>query len=270
MPITRRTQYYFHKQRLHKRLMYLALSLIIVLAAVFLLLNGWHHPGPLIESIFTVFSRISPWTLLLYGLYTVLRLLTSYIFVVIVTFIILLLLLSNKKLENFLLPIFDVLQSVPVLAFFPLIIVVFARLQLPELAAQIVLLVAMLWSLLFAAIGGMHQIPMDILDASRIYGGKGWNKFTKVILPAIFPNLVTGSELSFGAGWNVIIISEYINYGNVQIHLPGLGSLLSSSAASDAGIFVASLLLMIIIITINNRVVWHRLTMYSEKFKFEE
>jgi NitT/TauT family transport system permease protein len=270
MPITRRSQYYFHKQRFHKRLLYLALSIAIVLGAVLLLFTGTHPSGSVLGSIASVFQRISPWTLLLYGLYTVLRLLISYIIVVILTVLILVVLLSNKALENFLLPIFDVLQSVPVLAFFPLIIIVFANLHLPELAAQIVLVVSMLWPLVFAGIGAMNQIPMDIIDASRIYGGKGWKKFTKVIFPAIFPELVTGSELSLGNGWSVIIISEYINYGNVQIHLPGLGSLLSSNAAADPGIFVASLLLMIIIITINNRVVWHRLTLYSEKFKFEE
>ncbi len=263
-------QQFLHKLRFQKRLFYYLLSFAVVFAIAVILFGALHNPNPIAQSILTVLHRITLHTLLLDGLFTLLRLVISFALALAVTGATLLLLLWSRRLENFLLPIFDVLQSVPVLAFFPLIIVVFAGLHLPELAAQIVLFVAMLWSVLFAAIGGMHQIPQDILDASRIYGGKGWKKFTRVILPAIFPNVVTGSQLSFGAGWNVIIISEYINYGTVKIHLPGLGSLLSSSAATDAGIFVMSLLLMILIITVLNRIVWHRLVVYSEKFKFED
>lgn len=263
-------QNYLHALEFRHRLMFYLITFIPLAILVVWAASGFHGLSLGSGSIVTVFHRISPLTVAEYSLYTFLRLLISFVMVVVISMVLLLIVLSSKKIEQFLLPIFDVLQSVPVLAFFPLIIVVFARLHLPELAAQVVLLVAMLWSVLYGAMGGVHQIPEDILDASRIYGGKGWKKFTKVILPAIFPNLVTGSQLSFGAGWNVIIISEYINYGNIQIRLPGLGSLLSSSAATDTGIFVVALAAMVIIITVLNRVVWHRLITYSEKFKFEE
>jgi len=221
------------------------------------------------ESIDTVFQRLRPAQLGLYALFTFTRLLVAYGFGLIATAVVLWLVSIHEKIESALLPILDILQSVPVLAFFPLIIVAFANLHLPELSAQIVLFMAMTWSVMFGALGGLHQIPEDIFEAAEIYGAKGFRKFTKVILPAIFPNLVTGSLISFGAGWNVIIISEYINYGRVQIRLPGLGNLLSSSAGSDTGIFIVSLLTLILIITLVNRLVWHRLVAYSEKFKFE-
>jgi NitT/TauT family transport system permease protein len=263
-------QNFLNSKRFHERVLFYIIGIAAVVVLAFVLFGTFNNPNPIIHSITTVFQRISFGRLLLYGLFTFSRLVVSFIVALAITGVALLFIVGSRRLENFLLPIFDVLQSVPVLAFFPLIIVVFARLHLPELAAQIVLFVAMLWSVLFAAIGGMHQIPQDILDASRIYGGTGFKKFTKVIVPAIFPNLVTGSQLSFGAGWNVIIISEYINYGTVQIHLPGLGSLLSTSAATDPGIFVAALVLMILIIAVLNRSVWHRLVNYSEKFKFED
>ncbi|GAC1412582.1 MAG: hypothetical protein NVSMB66_1950 [Candidatus Doudnabacteria bacterium] len=166
-------------------------------------------------------------------------------------------------------PIFDILQSVPILAFFPLIIVIFAKFNLPEVAAQVVLIIASFWAVLFGAIGGWHQIPQDILDAAKIYNARGLKLFYKVVLPAIFPALITGSILTFGQSWNVIIISEYINYGDIQIRLPGLGSLLSSSAGKDSGVFIASLIFLVLMIFLIDRLVWYRLVEYAKKYKFE-
>ncbi len=221
------------------------------------------------KDVLSVFQRISPTRLALYSLYTLARAVLAYFIGLVMTVLILFVIVRHKKLENALIPVFDILQSVPVLAFFPLIIIAFASLHLPELSAQIVLIVAMFWSVLFGAIGGYHQIPQDILDAAQIYNASRIKLFTKVVLPAIFPYLVTGTIISFGAGWNVIIISEYINYGTTSIRLPGLGNLLSSSAGRDNGIFIAALLCLVAIIFIIDRFIWRKLLQYSEKFKFE-
>lgn len=250
----------------HKVFFYI-LSVVILLFLVSLLSSGFKSFIP--ESFEGVFHRLTLENLLLYSLFTFLRLLIAYMLGLAAAFVALLVILSHEKLENFFVPIFDILQSVPVLAFFPLIIIAFAKLHMPELAAQIVLFVSMFWPIIFGALGGIHQIPEDILEASRIYGGRGFKQFSKVIFPAIFPNMVTGSILSWGSGWNVIIISEYINYGDFQVRLPGLGDLLSSSASSDAAIFMVSLITLILIITILDRLIWRKLIAYSEKFKFE-
>jgi NitT/TauT family transport system permease protein len=242
-------------------------SFLILIVVVTLISNNFKSAVPV--GLLSVFHRITIAQLLLYGLYTFIRLFVAYICALVATFVVMIVVTAHRKIEYFILPILDILQSVPVLAFFPLIIVAFANLHLPELSAQIVLFVAMTWSVMFGALGGWHQIPQDIFDAAQIYGASGLSKFIKVIFPAIVPNLITGSILSFGAGWNVIIISEYINYGNIQIRLPGLGSLLSSSAGHDSGIFIAALVVLVLIITLLNRLVWHRLMDYSEKYKFE-
>lgn len=251
---------------LPQRLFFIGFSILVLVIFVLLISAAVKIHAP---DFGTIFQRVSIIQLLLFTLYTLLRLLASYILVLVVTFMTLIAFLSHRKLEYFLLPVFDILQSVPVLAFFPLIIIVFAQLHLPELAAQIVLITAMLWPVLFGAIGGVNQIPEDILDAAQIYGANGWKKFRYVIFPAIFPALVTGSIISIGSGWNVIIISEYINYGNIQIRLPGLGNLISSTAGKDTGVFILSIVTLVLTIIVINRLVWHRLLAYAEKFKFE-
>ncbi len=263
----RHEQRHLNKKPLHKKLLYYILALAIIIAFATWLQTGFQSIIP--QRLFDFYQRVSFNQILLYGAYTLARILTAYLISVLLTMFFLWAILKFKRLENLIMPIFDILQSVPVLAFFPLIIVAFASLHLPEVAAQVVLIVAAFWSILFGAIGGLHQIPQDILDAAAIYNAKGFRFFFKVILPAIFPALVTGSILSFGAAWNVIIISEYINYGSIEIRLPGLGNLLSSSAGRDAGVFNASLLVLVIIIFIPDRLVWHRLVEFSERFKFE-
>ncbi|MHB8871568.1 MAG: ABC transporter permease subunit [Candidatus Doudnabacteria bacterium] len=222
-----------------------------------------------ISKLLLIFKDVSVFQLLVYSLYTFLRLCVAYLISLFLALLVVFVVTRHKKIENFLVPIFDILQSVPVLAFFPLIIVVFSQLGLPELAAQLVLIIAMFWSILFGALGGLHLIPEEIFDAARVYNANGLQMFLKVIVPSIFPHIVTGSVLSFGEGWNVIIISEYINYGNIHMSLPGLGNLLSVSAGHNSGLFIASLLVLVGLILIVDRLVWHRLTEYGERFKFE-
>jgi NitT/TauT family transport system permease protein len=267
MQTFRHEQRHLNKKPFHKRILYYILAIVILISISTLLATNFHSVYP--HSLVYFYQRISVAQIMLYGLYTLLRVVTAYLIGLFMTMVFLFLIIKFGKIENFIMPIFDILQSVPVLAFFPLIIVTFANLHLPELAAQIVLIVACFWSVFFGAIGGYHQIPQDILDAAKIYNARSMSLFFKVILPAIFPALVTGSILSFGASWNVIIISEYINYGNISIRLPGLGNLLSSSAGRDTGVFIAALLFLVIIIFALDRLLWHPLTQYAQKYKFE-
>lgn len=263
----RHDQRHLNKKTLPAKTFYYTISIVLLIVTVLILEREFK--AATIAEILTVFQRITVSKLLLYTFYTVMRAVVAYFVGLVLTIVILFLIVQHKKTENFLMPIFDILQSVPVLAFFPLIIITFATLHMPEAAAQIVLIVAMFWSVLFGAIGGYHQIPQEILDAAKIFNAGRLKLFTKVIMPAIFPSLVTGSIISFGAGWNVIIISEYINYGHTSIRLPGIGFLLSSSAGNDTGVFVAALIALVAVIFIIDRFVWRPLIVYSEKFKFE-
>lgn len=263
----RHTKYHLRKHSFTSRVFYYVFSFLIIATLAIYLESGFKSLD--FSKLFLIFSTVSFSKVILYAFFTFLRLCVAYLISLFLALLVVFVITRHKKVENFLVPIFDILQSVPVLAFFPLIIVVFAQLHMPEFAAQLVLIIAMFWSILFGALGGLHLIPEEIFDAARIYNATGIRMFFKVIVPAIFPQLVTGSILSFGEGWNVIIISEYINYGNIQISLPGLGNLLSVSAGHNTQLFVASLLVLVALILVVDRLVWHRLTEYSERFKFE-
>ncbi len=202
------------------------------------------------------------------------RLLIAYILALVCAIPLALWITSSPKTERVLLPLFDVLQSIPVLAFFPLVVLVFIKIQFFDGAAIFVLFMAMLWNLLFSMVGGLKTIPEDIESAAKVFGAKGFNKLMYITLPAVFPYLTTGSLLAWAQGWNVIIVAEvlhnYIPGGNSGQDLIGLGSLLvNASYLGKNLVFLAALVVMVIMIALMNFFVWQRLLHLAERYKFD-
>lgn len=205
---------------------------------------------------------------------TLFRLFFSYFFSLIFAVPIALLITKSEKFERILLPIADVVQSIPVLAFFPLVVVFFIRFNALEGAVIFILFLEMLWSLVFSMIGGLKTIPRDILDAATIFNIKGFRKLRYIIIPAIFPYIITGSLLAWAAGWSILIVAEalhsYIPGGSAANDPLGLGSLLVNSFYSGQNtVFLSSLIVMIVVIVIINVFIWQKLLHIAERFKFD-
>ena len=202
------------------------------------------------------------------------RLFVAYVLAIIFAIPLALLAVAKPRLEVFLLPFFDILQSVPVLAFFPLIVLVFVKVQFFEGAAIFVLFVAMLWNLVFSIIAGLKTIPADIHDAAFVFHARGWKKLFYVVLPAIFPYLVTGSLLAWAQGWNIIIVAEvlhnYIPNNLPSQDLEGLGSLLVNAGTNNQNdIFLAGIIVLVVLIATINYFVWQKLLKRAERYKFD-
>jgi NitT/TauT family transport system permease protein len=180
----------------------------------------------------------------------------------------------NRKAEAIFLPLFDILESVPVLAFFPVLIIFFIKLNYLNGAAIFIIFLAMLWNIVFTVVGGLKIIPREFKEAATIFGVRGWSYFRKIILPAIFPELVTGSILAVAQGWNITIVAEvlhvYIPGGNPSQDLFGIGNILVRAASTaQTNLFIAALVAMVLMIAILNFFVWQKLLRYAERFKFE-
>lgn len=181
---------------------------------------------------------------------------------------------GNQKLEKFLLPIFDIAQSIPVLAFFPIIVVTFIQANFLEGAAIFIITFAMVGNLVFSMIGGLKTIPEDIHNSSKVFGAKGTKKLFNITLPSIFPSIMTGSLLAWSQAWSIIIVAEalhtYIPNGTPKDDLFGLGSLLVNTFSQGKNeTFLASLAAMIIIIALLNYFVWQKLLHIAERFRFD-
>lgn len=202
------------------------------------------------------------------------RLLVAYILAVIFAFPLALLAVYNRFFEAILLPIFDILESIPVLALFPIVILLFVRFGMLNSAAIFILFLSMLWNLVFTLVGGLKIIPKDLTYAAKVFGITKLSYFKKVILPGVFPELVTGSILAFAQGWNLTIVAEalhtYIPGGIESDDLFGIGSFLVHSSSQGNGIlFISSVLIMVVLIALMNLLVWQRLLRLSERFRFE-
>ncbi|HVX90674.1 MAG TPA: ABC transporter permease subunit [Candidatus Paceibacterota bacterium] len=181
---------------------------------------------------------------------------------------------GNKRLEAFLLPVYDVLESIPVLAFFPVVILFFVRSGSLEGAALFILVFSMVWNIAFSTIGGLKVIPRDVINAGKVFGLSRLERLFQIELPALFPILVTGSILALADGWNIVIVAEALHAYAPQSanagDLFGIGSILITAAGSgDNGTLIYALLVLIAAIALINVFLWQPLLARAERYKFE-
>jgi NitT/TauT family transport system permease protein len=179
---------------------------------------------------------------------------------------------SNARLARVAQPLAQLAASIPATALFPVILLCFIRMRGGlELAAMALMLLGTQWYILFNVIAGTMAIPTDLKEAARIFGFTGWERWRRLILPAIFPYLVTGMVTASGGAWNASIVAEYFHFQGRIVSTAGLGSTISR--ASDSGRFdvlLASTLIMAVVVVLINRLVWRRLyRLASSRFKLE-
>jgi NitT/TauT family transport system permease protein len=178
----------------------------------------------------------------------------------------------NAKLSATLQPIVQVVASVPATALFPIIVLLLTRVGGGLAVGSIVLmLLGTQWYILFNVIAGAIALPTDLKEVCAVFQYRRWERWRELILPGIFPYLITGFVTASGGAWNASILAEYYHVNGQTFSTTGLGAVVSGAA--DQGnypvLLVATILMAIIVLTIN-RLVWRRLyTLASTKFKLE-
>jgi NitT/TauT family transport system permease protein len=178
----------------------------------------------------------------------------------------------NPKLARFLQPIIQVVASIPATALFPVLLLGLIRLGGGlGIGSVALMLLGAQWYILFNVIAGAIAIPSDLKEAAAVYKFTRWQRWTRLILPGIFPYLITGMITASGGAWNASIIAEYFHIGDKTLQTLGLGAQIS--AASDAGNFsillLATVLMATMVVTMN-RLVWRRLYNLAEtRYKLE-
>ena len=178
----------------------------------------------------------------------------------------------NKKLSSIFQPIIQVVASIPATALFPVILGYFmGALGGLNIASVLLMLMGTQWYILFNVIAGAMAIPDDLIAASKTFGLKGFKKWKILILPAIFPYLITGMITATGGCWNASIVSEYVTFGNKTISTIGIGALISkASEEGNFGMLILSTVVMCIVVVLFNRLVWKKLYALAEsKYKIE-
>ena len=172
----------------------------------------------------------------------------------------------NRRASRILTPVIEVSASLPATALLPLILGLAIYLtrdlgQEAELAALLIAMFSMQWYLLFNLIAGVRGIPADLEEAARSFAVKGVAYWRRLLLPAMVPSLITGSITAWGAGWNALIVSEYIRYGGTLYYTNGIGYLMDVATfdAPDGELLLLSILTMVLVVLAMNKLLWRPL-----------
>ncbi|HYU07676.1 MAG TPA: ABC transporter permease subunit [Thermoplasmata archaeon] len=174
---------------------------------------------------------------------------------------------ESDRASRLLTPVLEIFASLPATALLPVILgfslLVAASVAdtAAQLAAILIALFSMQWYLLFNLIAGVRSIPEDLREAARSFGLRGRTYWKRVLLPAMTPSLLTGSITAWGAGWNALIVSEFVQYAKRLYEVPGLGSLLSESVyvTPDGEMLFLTALSMIVVVLAMNKLLWRPL-----------
>jgi NitT/TauT family transport system permease protein len=180
---------------------------------------------------------------------------------------------ENQRFARRLAPVAEIVGSVPATALFPLIVLFVIRMTGGmNLASILLILTGMQWYLLFNLLGGVNQIPADLKEAARSFGLSRIARWRKLTLPAIAPSLLTGSITAWGGGWNALILSEYFPYRGTTYKVFGLGAMLDVATYEkyDGQMILLTLLSMILVVILLNRLVWRRLyDVATERYRID-
>jgi NitT/TauT family transport system permease protein len=182
----------------------------------------------------------------------------------------------SRRAERVLIPLLDILQSVPVLGFLSITVTGFIAL-FPgsllglECASIFAIFTSQAWNMAFSFYQSLRTMPTDLEEATEAYGLSHWQRFRQLEVPAAMIPLVWNAMLSFGGGWFFLAASEAISVLNQSYALPGVGSYVAAAVAKqDLGALGWAVLTMAIVIVAINQLFWRPLVAWSDRFRLDQ
>ncbi len=237
------------------------------------LVVGRHWLGPFTPEV--EISR-SPWALGAYAGYSLLRMTIAYLLSLVFTLVYGYVAAYNPRAERFMIPLLDVLQSIPVLSFLPgvmlAMVALFPGRQLGvEAGAILLIFTGQVWNMAFSFYASLKSIPKEMREAAKIYRFSWWQRFIEMELPFSAIGLVWNSMMSVAGGWFFLMACEMFVLGDRDFRLPGLGSYLQTAASEgDTKSIFWGVATMIAVIVLLDQFIWRPVIAWAEKFKVEQ
>jgi len=219
---------------------------------------------------------LAPSALPLYALRTIMRMLLAMVASLVFTFTYATLAAKSRRAEAVLIPVLDVLQSVPILGYLSFTVAFFIALFPgkalgPELAAIFAIFTSQAWNMAFSFYQALRTIPTDLDEASRSFRCSAWQRFWRLEVPFAMPGLIWNMMMSMSGGWFFVVASEAISVGDVQIVLPGVGSYVARAIQERnlpaVGWAIAAMTLAIILY---DQLLFRPMVAWADKFRFEQ
>jgi len=215
----------------------------------------------------------SPWRLPYYAARSLARMFAALIASTIFTFVYATIAARSRRAEKILIPLLDILQSVPVLGFLSVTLTLWLRLfpgseMGVEFASIFAIFTSQVWNMTFAFYQSQITVPKELDDVSRLMRLTRWQRFWQIDAPHGVIPLVWNGMMSFGGGWFFLIASEVIAVNNNEYALPGIGSYVAAASANEQmGRILLAILVMILMVVGTNFLFWRPLTAWAERFR---
>ena len=218
---------------------------------------------------------LDPGNLPEYAMRTTLRMLAAMVAALVFTLLYGTLAAKSRRAEKLLVPVLDILQSVPVLGYISFTVTFFlllfpGRVLGAEFAAIFAIFTSQAWNMTFSFYQSLRMLPRDLVEVSTNLQLSGWQSFWKLDVPFAMPGLVWNMMMSMSGGWFFVVASEAITVGDQTITLPGIGSYLAMAIAQkDLHAVGYVILTMIVVILIYDQFLFRPLVAWADKFRME-
>ncbi|HTT46804.1 MAG TPA: ABC transporter permease subunit [Pseudolabrys sp.] len=253
-----------------------ALAILLTLGLlVFLAGASRHLLQPLAELQQTPVS-LDPQHLPEYAARTTLRMLVALALSLVFTFTYATAAAKSKKAEVLLIPLLDILQSVPILGFISVTVVFFmslapGRVLGAELAAIFAIFTSQAWNMAFSFYQSLRTVPVELTEASRTFRLSSWMHFWRVEVPFAMPQLIWNMMVSMSGSWFFVVASEAISVGNTTVTLPGIGAYLALAIGQKNLTAVGwAIGAMLVVILLYDQLLFRPLVAWADRFRFEQ
>lgn len=252
------------------------LALLFVLALIFLLASQAKQMGVPYEIGQEIAISLDPSHLPGYAMRTVSRMLIALVFSLLFTFTFATWAAKSKRAEQIIIPMIDILQSIPILGFLSITIVGFialfpGSLLGPECAAIFAIFTSQAWNMALGFYQTVRSVPMELREAANMFHLSAWQRFWRIDVPFSLPGLLWNTMMSMSAGWFFVVASEAVSVSNQQILLPGIGSYIAVAIkTANMQAILYAIITMLIVILLYDQLLFRPLVAWAEKFKSEQ
>lgn len=251
------------------------IALILILSIIFLIGYGTREMTVPFVVGQTIPISLNPSNLPYYALSSVLRMFFALFLSFLFTFTVGTWAAKSHRAGKILIPIIDILQSIPILGFLSISVMGFITLFHgsmlgPECAAIFAIFTSQVWNMALSFYQSIRTVPSDLIEASHMYHLSGWQRFWRIEVPFAMPALLWNTMISMSGCWFFVVATEAISVANQNITLPGIGSYiaLAIKQANPMGV-VYAIIAMLLVILIYDQLFFRPLIAWAEKFKLD-
>jgi NitT/TauT family transport system permease protein len=252
------------------------LAFLLILGLLVFLAEASRHLFEPLTALQQQPISLDPRNLPEYAARTTLRMLIAMALSLVFTFTYATLAAKNKRAERLLVPLLDILQSVPILGFISVTVVFFmalapGRVLGAEFAAIFAIFTSQAWNMAFSFYQSLRTVPAELEEASRNFGLSPWMTFWRLDVPFAMPQLIWNMMMSMSGSWFFVVASEAISVGNTTVTLPGVGSYIALAIEQQNLVAVGwAIGAMLVVILIYDQILFRPLVAWADRFRFEQ